>query len=61
MHTAAQSADVGLAAASFADGRGEVTDGLPPAARQRLAAVRVAIDPDRRLAPSRIPGGDDAR
>ena len=58
VHTAAQPADVGLAAASFADGRAEVADGLPPAALQRLAAVRVAVDPDRRLAPSRILAGD---
>ena len=55
VHTAAQAADVGLAAASFADGRAEVADGLPPAAQQRLAALRIAVDPDRRLAPSRIP------
>lgn len=54
--TAAQPADVGLAAASFAEGRAEVVDGLPPAARQRLGQVRVAVDPDRRIAPSRIPG-----
>ena len=56
VQTAAQPADVGVAAASFADGRAQVADGLPPAARQRLAAVRAAIDPVRRLAPSRILG-----
>jgi hypothetical protein len=58
VQAAAQPADVGLAAVSFADGRAVVADGLPPAARQRLAAVRVAVDPDRRLAPSRIPSDD---
>jgi len=57
VYTAAQPADVGLAAASFADGRAEVVDGLQPAARQRLAEVRAAVDPDRRIAPSRIPAG----
>ena len=60
VYTAAQPADVGLAAASFADGRAEVDDGLQPVARQRLAEVRVAVDPDRRIAPSRIPAGDEA-
>ena len=60
VYTAAQPADVGLAAASFAEGRAEVVDGLQPVARQRLARVRVAVDPDRRIAPSRIPAGDDA-
>jgi hypothetical protein len=59
VYAAAQPADVGLMAASFADGRAEV-DGLQPVARQRLARVRVAVDPDRRVAPSRIPAGDDA-
>jgi FAD binding domain len=58
--TAAQPADVGLAAASFAEGSAEVVDGLQPVACQRLARVRVAVDPDRRIAPSRIPAGDDA-
>ena len=59
-YTTAQPADVGLAAASFADGRAEIIDGLQPAARHRLAQVRVAVDPDRRIAPSRIPAGDGA-
>jgi hypothetical protein len=54
VHNAAQSADIGLAAASFADGRAEVADGLPPEARQRLAALRLAVDPEQRLAPSRM-------
>ena len=60
VYTAAQPADVGLAAASFADGRAEVVDGLQPVAQQRLTQVRVAVDPDRRVAPSRIPAGDGA-
>jgi hypothetical protein len=60
VYTAAQPADVGLAAASFAEGRAEVVDGLQPVARQRLARVRVAVDPDRRVAHSRIPAGDAA-
>lgn len=59
VHTTARPADVGLAAASFADGRAQVIDGLPPAARHRLAQVRAAVDSDRRIAPSRIPSGDD--
>lgn len=50
----AQPADVGLAAASFAEGRAEVAEELQPAAMRRLAAVRAAVDPDRRVAPSRI-------
>lgn len=54
VQAAAQLADVGLAAASFAEGRAEVADGLQPAARHRLAGVRAAVDPDRRVAPSRI-------
>ena len=33
----------------------EVADALQPAARHRLAGVRAAVDPDRRVAPSRIP------
>lgn len=56
--TAAQPADVGLAAASFAEGRAEVVDGLQPVARHRLAEVRLAVDPDRRVAPSRLLAAD---
>jgi FAD/FMN-containing dehydrogenase len=59
-HMAAQPADVGVASASFAEGRAEVVDALPPAARHRLAEIRAAVDPDRRVAPSRIPAGDSA-
>ena len=54
----AQPADVGLAAASFAEGRAEVVDGLPPDALHRLAGVRAAVDPDRRVAPSRMLAAD---
>jgi hypothetical protein len=60
MGVASPVSDALLAAASFADGRAGVADGLPPAPRQRLAAVRMAVDPDRRLAPSRIPADDAA-
>ena len=58
VRAAAQPADVGLAAASFAEGRAEVVDGVPPDALHRLAGVRAAVDPHRRLAPSRIPGAE---
>jgi FAD/FMN-containing dehydrogenase len=58
VHAAAALADVGLAAASFAEGRAEVADGLLPAALRRLAGVRAAVDPDRRVAPSRILAAD---
>lgn len=52
----ARPADVGLAAASFAEGRAQVAEGLAPAGLRRLAAVSAAIDPHRRLAPSRTLG-----
>lgn len=58
VHAAAALADVGLAAASFAEGRAEVTDGLQPAAPRRLAGVRAAVDPDRRVAPTRVLAAD---
>jgi hypothetical protein len=51
---AAQSADIGLAAASFAEGRAAVTDGLDSSALRRLAEVRTAVDPDRRVSASRV-------
>jgi FAD/FMN-containing dehydrogenase len=54
----ARSADVGLAAASFAEGRGAVPDGLDAAALQRLAEVRRVVDPDGRVSASRISGPD---
>jgi FAD/FMN-containing dehydrogenase len=60
VHTAARDADVGLAAASFAEGRAEVADALPTAKQLRLAEVRAAVDPGRRVAPSRIPAGPRA-
>jgi hypothetical protein len=43
-----------MGAASFAEGRAEVADGLQPAALRRLAAVRAAVDPDRRIAASGV-------
>jgi FAD/FMN-containing dehydrogenase len=59
VRAAAEAADVGLAAASFAEGRAEVADGLAPAALRRLAQIRVAVDPDRRVAPSRMLAATD--
>jgi FAD binding domain len=54
VHAAAQSADIGLAAASFAEGRAAVADGLDTSALRRLVEVRTCVDPDRRIASSRI-------
>jgi hypothetical protein len=54
VQSAAQPADVGLAAASFAEGRAAVADGLTPTAMHRLAGVRAAVDPEQRVAPSRV-------
>jgi hypothetical protein len=50
----AQPLDVGMAAASFADGRGAVAHGLENSALSRLAELRAAVDPQRRVLPSRI-------
>ncbi|WP_156670277.1 hypothetical protein [Mycobacterium sp. E3305] len=50
----AMRADIGLAAASFADGRAAVEDGLDRSGLQRLVRIRTAVDPERRLAPSRL-------
>ena len=60
VHAAAQSADTGLAAASFAEGRAAVSDGLDSSALRRLVEVRSAVDPDRRFAPSRILAAGEA-
>ncbi|MDT5244927.1 MAG: hypothetical protein QOD36_2303 [Mycobacterium sp.] len=49
-----RSADVGLAAASFEEGQAEVVDGLSADALRELSCVRQLVDPDRRLAPSRL-------
>lgn len=54
VQTIALPADAGLAAASFAEGRPTVPDGLDAAALQHLARVRRAVDPNRRVSPSRI-------
>ena len=56
----AKPADVGLAAASFADGRADVADGLPDPALERLAHVRAAVDPHGRVAPSRMSAPSEA-
>ncbi|OBG20591.1 FAD-binding oxidoreductase [Mycobacterium sp. 852002-51057_SCH5723018] len=54
---AARPADLGRAAASFADGRGAIADGLDHSDLQRLAGISTALDPDQRLAPSRVLAG----
>ena len=46
--------DVGRAATAFAEGRAGIEDGLPSTQLKRLAAVRAAIDPDHRIAASRM-------
>ncbi|GAS93136.1 FAD linked oxidase domain protein [Mycolicibacterium canariasense] len=50
----AKPADVGLAAANFADGRAAVADGLPDSDLKRLTQVRAAVDPHHRIAPTRL-------
>ena len=57
-HAAAQLADMGLAAAPFAEGRAAVADGIQPAALRRLARVRATVDPHRRVTPSRLLAAD---
>lgn len=47
-------ADIGRSAASFADGRAMVSDALDSSALQRLGRLSAALDPDHRLAPSRV-------
>ncbi|HTY32142.1 hypothetical protein [Mycobacterium sp.] len=54
VRAAAAPADLGRSAASFADGRATVADGLDRSGLQRLARISTAVDPDRRLAPSRL-------
>ncbi|MDH6279822.1 FAD/FMN-containing dehydrogenase [Prescottella agglutinans] len=54
VRTAAVAADIGRSAPSFADGRGADADGLDHSGMQRLARSRAALDPGRRLAPSRL-------
>lgn len=51
---AAAVADTGCSAAPFADGRVADAGGLTASALRRLSDVATAVDPDRRLAPSRI-------
>ncbi|MCL2536105.1 MAG: hypothetical protein FWE39_18235, partial [Nocardiaceae bacterium] len=51
---AAIAADIGRSAASFADGRGADADGLDHSGMQRLSRISTALDPDQRLAPSRL-------
>ncbi|TPG25580.1 hypothetical protein [Mycolicibacterium hodleri] len=54
------SADVGLTAASFTDGRAGVEHALNSTALQQLARVCSVIDPEGRFGPSRIVRGTEA-
>jgi hypothetical protein len=54
VRAAAVPADIGRSAASFADGRVADAGGLDHPALQRLSRIRTALDPDHRLAPSRV-------
>ena len=54
-------ADLGRSAASFAEGRPGDPDSLPPADRERLAAIRAALDPDGVIAASRFLRDRDGR
>jgi hypothetical protein len=50
----AKPADVGFGATSFADGRAAIPDGLHESDLRRVAEARAAVDPDSRIAPSRL-------
>lgn len=54
VRTLAAPADTGRSAAPFADGRVADDNGLNPAELQRLDGIAAALDPPRRLAPTRI-------
>ena len=54
VRAAAMPADIGRSAASFADGRVADPGGLDHSALQRLARISTVLDPDQRLAPSRV-------
>jgi hypothetical protein len=54
LRAAAMPADIGCSAASFADGRGADAGELDHPALERLARISAALDPDQRLAPSRL-------
>jgi hypothetical protein len=47
-------ADIGRSAVSFAEGRPGEADSLPPADRDRLAAIRAELDPDGVITASRF-------
>lgn len=51
---AARPFDTGHSAASFRDGHGSAPDGLAPAARERLAAIRQNVDPSGVIAVSKL-------
>lgn len=46
VETAAGSADIGHAAAPFREGQPDTADAVSPSTRERLRAVRSAVDPD---------------
>ncbi|OPX13195.1 hypothetical protein B1790_00490 [Mycobacterium sp. AT1] len=50
----AATADLGRSSAPFADGRASDPGGLDQSQRSRLGGIAAAVDPDRRLAPTRI-------
>jgi len=52
-------ADLGRSAVSFAEGRPGEADSLPPADRERLAAIRTELDPGDVIAASRFLRDDD--
>jgi hypothetical protein len=54
LHTTAATADLGRSAAPFADGRAADPGGMDHSQLSRLGAIAAAVDPGRRLAPSRI-------
>ena len=54
VRAAAMPADIGRSAASFADGRVADAGGLDHSGLQRLARISTVLDPDQRLAPSRV-------
>jgi hypothetical protein len=54
-------ADLSRSAVSFAEGRPGAADSLPPADRERLAAIRAELDPGHVIAVSRFLRGRDGR
>lgn len=54
VRASAMPADIGRSTASFADGRVTDASGLDHSGLQRLTRISTALDPDQRLAPSRV-------